>query len=190
MKAELNAGNLRRALSAVSLAMGCDPTRPHQQQIAIDIADGHATIDATNGHWLARWREPIVPPAELNGVSRMLITRDQVKPLIAWLKLQTGLITVDCDAKRIGSADIAPSKHVDFPCCDAIFAACADDPKPSSPRANVFSGAYMAEVMRAFALASPKGHVLMRFGDELDPVWITTTQQPGPLTAILMPVHQ
>jgi hypothetical protein len=188
MRAYVNAGNLWRALSAVSLAMGDDPKRPNQQQIAIDIADGHVAIDATNGHWLARWVEPIVD-AEMNGVSRLLIPRDQVKPLIAWLKLQSGLITVDCDARRIGSADIAPSKHEDFPCCQAIFDACAPDPKPASPRSNVFSGAYVADVMRAFTLASPKVPVIMRFGDELDPVWITT-QQPGPLTAILMPVHQ
>ena len=190
MKIKLNTTNLYQALRRVSNAMNRDATRTTQNQIAIVRVDNAVDIVATDGHRMLRWREPIVEMDDPGGAQRVHVGVDYVKTAILVLKGKSGLCTLDTDAESCttteGTTFHTRCTNADFPPYDVLLAACEREPKCEHPCSVTMNGGYVADLEAAFA---PEGFY-MRFGDDLDAVWITSRSPTIPMVGVLMPVRK
>jgi hypothetical protein len=104
MQVTLSSKTLCAALSAVRFAMAGDD-RPHVRGIRLaarprDTPLAALDVVATNGRWLARYRERGVD-CNGGGVDAVTIAAGAVKPLVAWLRACAGAVTIDMDAATI-----------------------------------------------------------------------------------------
>ncbi len=110
MQVTLSSKTLCAALSAVRFAMAGDDL-PHIRGIRLaarprDTPLAALDVVATNGLWLARYRERGVD-CNGGGVDAVTIAAGAVKPLVAWLRACAGAVTIDMDAATISGVPFA-----------------------------------------------------------------------------------
>ena len=190
MKITINRQNFLTALRAVSLAISDDETREPQRSVAITAHEDRLELAATNGHWIMRWREPVVEWVDRDGPARFRLRATDVKGAIAWLKARAKTGVVELDMAGTWEADCttwsALPHETEFPPYEDLMAAC-ERLTVNAPRTTptMLSGEYAALACRAFKLAGHDARFL--FGEAVDPVVVTA--QYCPLTAIIMPVR-
>jgi len=156
-----------------------------------------ASLDvvATNGRWLARYRERGVD-CDGGGVDAVTIAASAVKPLVTWLRacavtIDMDAVTIDMDAATISGVPFATAP-AHFPAYDEIFAL-ASGGDTTTP-VHAWDSEYLAGVCDAFrALRPPRDRAPtnLRFAlsaDGLGPAIVTCARHPE-LTVALMPVR-
>ena len=184
----VNREGFTAGLKAVALAVSNDPTRRNQRAVALRSDGKTLELAATNGHWLARGREPIISghaaPAGMNVASECLPT------IFAWLKARAkrGVVDVDFAGALTSDQNTQPLTVLseEFPSCNELIASIEPEPEVKAPRRVALAGVYLAAIVKAFTYADTTP--ILRFGGDLDAVLIT--HAPCPLTCVLMPVRQ
>ena len=219
MRVTIPRSTLHAALSAVRFAMADDDC-PYVHGIRLaarprDTPLASLDVVATNGRWLARYRERGVD-CDGGGVDAVTIAASAVKPLVTWLRACAGAVTIDMDAATISGVPFAtitnatlaaaearakqkhrtavtdPNAPAHFPAYDEIFAL-AGGGDTTTP-VHAWDSEYLAGVCDAFrALRPPRDRAPtnLRFAlsaDGLGPAIVTCARHPE-LTVALMPVR-
>jgi len=197
MQVTLSSKTLCAALSAVRFAMAGDDL-PHVRGIRLaarprDTPLAALDVVATNGRWLARYRERGVD-CNGGGVDAVTIAAGAVKSLVAWLRACAGAVTIDMDAATISGVPFATITNAPahFPAYDEFFAL-AGGGDTTTP-VHAWDSEYLAGVCDAFrALRPPRDRAPtnLRFAlseDGLGPAIVTCARHPELMVA-LMPVR-
>lgn len=194
MKVRIAANTLRSALQATAhaaLKPSKDDRREHLACVRLAVVDGALDVVATNGSWLARWREPGVD-VECGGRGAVSVTSAGAKALAAALVAYGALpVEIDFDALRVGDAPIATlGPDAPYPQYDIVIPSCT---RKQTDAECAFDAKYLADIARACLpllgkTDSQRGLRFTSSGGALDPVVITLWREPR-LTIVLMPVR-
>jgi DNA polymerase III sliding clamp (beta) subunit (PCNA family) len=187
-KTAMNRLDLLAALSACLKA--CALASEHREALkTVHIRHEKDRIDivATNGHWLALWREPT---KAVEGLSQMNVRIESVKLAIKWLKdiATDNVVSIDFDGALLTKNAMYSLSllHQDFPPYHRTLPTLFDGEGPQYIGLDSY---YLKKIHEAFKAACGLTSLVFEFSSqELGPVAVTC---PGSsrFRAILMPMR-
>jgi DNA-binding transcriptional LysR family regulator len=189
MRVTVPASSLHVALRAVSYA-AAKKSKPRLACVRLAVVDGALDVVATNGDWLARWREPAIT-CDGDGASAMSITLASAKVLIAMCAARDALV-LDFDACLASGVQLYTLDPSEYPAYLAVIPAGKRELTDTTNAICAFDAQYLADIARACLplvgkRESQRGLRLVFSGGAFDPVVIAPMREPR-LTIVLMPV--
>lgn len=184
---------LYRGLSAVLRAASKDPTRAHLHAIHFIATETKLRLEATNGHWLAVWEEPIRESSGKPSAKSMLVDQRSCERAVRDLKTKNDepVSTINFTKGRIAihGRDRLPLAKVEAVFPDVSLVIPRFEGTETVPYIGI-STILMAAAAKAFEAGRrtrrSTGGVRFRFKGELDPMLLDCPSVPE-LLVLLMP---